>query len=160
MTALVPEERGADVRFRPPLVFAAAALAGTALFHLAAPPALPFARMAAIAAGIAMIAGGIALGLAALLLFRRTGQDPHPWTPSPQLVFAGPYRFTRNPMYVGMTAAQIGLGLAFGNLWVILLAPAALAIVHAIAVRPEERYLAEKFGEPYRDYCARVRRYI
>jgi protein-S-isoprenylcysteine O-methyltransferase Ste14 len=63
-------------------------------------------------------------------------------------------------MYVGMTTAQIGLGIALGNVWVVLLAALSLTIVHFSAVLPEEAYLREKFGDAYRDYTARVRRYL
>jgi len=160
MTHANPDERGADVRFPPPFVFLAALLLGIALFYLAVPLHLPIGGVVAIAIGLAFVAAGLALMIAARNHFARTGQNPRPWTPSPELVFAGPYRFTRNPMYVGMTLIQLGLGVAFGNLWVVLLAPAALLVVHVIAVLPEERYLAAKFGEPYREFCARVRRYI
>jgi protein-S-isoprenylcysteine O-methyltransferase Ste14 len=63
-------------------------------------------------------------------------------------------------MYVGMTLLQIGIGVAANNLWISLFALAALAVVHVIAVRPEEKYLSEKFGEPYKAYLTRVRRYL
>src|SRR5262249_11304470 len=75
-------------------------------------------------------------------------------------VFKGPYRFTRNPMYVSVTAIQIGLGLAVGVLWISLLAPVTLATIHVTAVRREERYLSETFGRDYDDYRARARRYL
>jgi protein-S-isoprenylcysteine O-methyltransferase Ste14 len=93
-------------------------------------------------------------------LFTRTGQSPFPWKPTPQLILQGPYRFTRNPMYVGVTVFLIGLGLALNNLWISLFAAPALLAVHFIAVLPEERYLTEKFGDSYRSFLARVRRYI
>lgn len=63
-------------------------------------------------------------------------------------------------MYVGVTILQIGIGVAFNNLWISALALPALAIIHFIAVLPEEKYLAEKFGEPYKSYLTRVRRYV
>ena len=63
-------------------------------------------------------------------------------------------------MYVGLTLFEIGLGLALNNVWVSALALPALATVHFIAVLPEETYLAAKFGESYRDYLGRVRRYL
>jgi len=63
-------------------------------------------------------------------------------------------------MYLGLTLVLIGLGLAIDHLWVALLAVPALVVVHFIAVLPEEKYLAEKFGENYRAYLARVRRYF
>ncbi len=152
--------RGANVRFPPPFVFLGFALLGVGLRYVAMPLWFPVDRIVTIAAGIAAIAAAFALLLFARNLFARTGQNPRPWTPSPELVLAGPYRYTRNPMYVGMTLFQIGLGLAFDNAWIVLLAPAALLAVHVIAVVPEERYLTAKFGADYTAYRARVRRYI
>ena len=90
----------------------------------------------------------------------RTGQSPVPWKPTPELIFAGPYRFTRNPMYVGATFIVVGLGVSLDAVLASLAAPIALLIVHFIAVRPEERYLREKFGAPYEEYLRRVRRYL
>jgi protein-S-isoprenylcysteine O-methyltransferase Ste14 len=63
-------------------------------------------------------------------------------------------------MYLGVTTFQFGLGILLGNLWISILAPVALATVHFIAVRPEEAYLGDKFGESYLRYKAEVRRYI
>jgi protein-S-isoprenylcysteine O-methyltransferase Ste14 len=104
--------------------------------------------------------GGIWLIADAWKLFRRTGQDPAPWKPSPELVFSGSYRYTRNPMYLGLTSIQVGVGMVLNNLWVSLLAGLALLTVHFIAVLPEESYLSEKFGESYRAYMIKVRRYL
>lgn len=151
---------GARVRIPPPLVFLAGVLAGIALQRFVAPAHLPVARAMAIAGGVLLLLAGIALVGSAIRLFVRTGQDPAPWKPTPELVFSGPYRFTRNPMYVGMALFQLGLGAVLDNLWVAALALAALAIVHVIAVLPEERYLVEKFGEDYRTYLRQVRRYL
>jgi protein-S-isoprenylcysteine O-methyltransferase Ste14 len=92
--------------------------------------------------------------------FRRTGQDPAPWKPSPSLILDGPYRFSRNPIYTGMTLVQLGVGISAGNGWIVLLAPLALLIVHVTAVLPEEAYLGERFGESYLRYKESVRRYL
>jgi protein-S-isoprenylcysteine O-methyltransferase Ste14 len=88
------------------------------------------------------------------------GPGSQPWLPSPELLVEGIYRYTRNPMYLGMTLLQLGLGIALDNGWIALFAPVALLIVPFLAVRPEEAYLAEKFGESYRRYCETVRRYL
>ena len=160
MAQPIPGERGARVRFPPPLVFAGFVALGIALQYAIAPIPLPVGRWIALAAGILVLLAGVALIVAAFRLFKRTGQEPAPWTPSPELLLEGPYRFTRNPMYLGLTLVQIGLGLAIDYLWVALLAVPALVVVHFIAVLPEEKYLAEKFGENYRAYLARVRRYF
>jgi protein-S-isoprenylcysteine O-methyltransferase Ste14 len=149
-------ERGARVRVPPPLVFLAAMVVGWFL------PGLRFhgRHGARIAIGAVLLAGGVSLVAAAFGLFRKTGQNPRPWTPTPELIFAGPYQYTRNPMYLGMTLLTLGVSALFGHVFIALLAPVALAIVHFTAVLPEEEYLAQKFGEPYAAYKVKVRRYF
>jgi protein-S-isoprenylcysteine O-methyltransferase Ste14 len=63
-------------------------------------------------------------------------------------------------MYLGVTLFQVGLGVTLDNFWISLFSVPALSTVHFIAVLPEERYLTEKFGEPYVRYLVRVRRYL
>jgi protein-S-isoprenylcysteine O-methyltransferase Ste14 len=155
-----PAERGAQVRFPPPLVFIGFVLFGMALQYAVAPISFPADRWITVAAGVLMSLAGLSLIVLAHRRFKQTGQNPVPWTPSPELVLQGPYRFTRNPMYLGITLIQVGFGLAINNFWICLLAAPALLVVHFIAVLPEERYLAEKFGENYKAYRAKVRRYL
>jgi len=152
-------ERGANVRFPPPLVYVAFILIGAALAY-AAPLPVPGPRYFSVAAGVAIVLGGVWLIGDALKLFRRTGQDPAPWKPSPELVLSGSYHFTRNTMYLGLTCIQVGLGLTLNNLWISLLAAFSLLGVHFVAVVQEEKYLAEKFGDTYRAYMIKVRRYL
>jgi protein-S-isoprenylcysteine O-methyltransferase Ste14 len=152
-------ERGADVRLPPPAVYVAFVLLGVALRY-AMELSVPGPRYVGIAAGVAIVLAGFWLIADAVKLFQRTGQHPAPWQPSPELVLSGAYRFTRNPMYLGMSCIQIGLGLAFNNPWISLLAPFSILMVHFIAVVPEERYLTEKFGESYKLYLTKVRRYL
>lgn len=121
---------------------------------------LPFAPELRIAAGVIILVCAVSLIISARIWFTRTGQSRFPWKPTPQLILQGPYRFTRNPMYVGVTIFLIGLGLGLNNIWISLFAAPALLVVHFIAVLPEERYLTEKFGESYRSFLSRVRRYI
>jgi protein-S-isoprenylcysteine O-methyltransferase Ste14 len=151
---------GAKVRFPPPAVFLLGLLIGFGLNRLIPLPSIPLGSTARIALGLVIVALGIVPIAWARIHFVRTGQNPIPWKPTPELIFQGPYLYTRNPMYVGMTLLQIGLGIAFDVVWSSLLAVLSLAIVHMIAVRPEEAYLSQKFGDPYRQYLARVRRYL
>jgi protein-S-isoprenylcysteine O-methyltransferase Ste14 len=160
MTQPNPAEKGARVRFPPPLVFLGGILLGVACAYVVAPAPLPVGRTAGVVAGLVLLAAGVSLAASARVLFSRTGQSPVPRKPSPELILQGPYRFTRNPMYVGLTLDQAGLGLAMNNPWIVLFALPALPTVHLIAVRPEERYLTEKFGESYTRYLSRVRRYL
>ena len=152
-------ERGANVRLPPPSVYVAFLLLGWGLVYVAAFP-VPGPRYVSLAAGVAIVVAGFWLIADAIKLFRHTGQEPAPWKPTPELVLSGAYRFTRNPMYLGMTCIQAGLGLAVNNLWITLLAPFSLLAVHFLAVVPEEKYLTQKFGESYRSYLAKVRRYL
>ena len=156
----VSNKDGAKVRFPPPLVFLVAIVLGVVVQHKSVPLSLGFARGLRIAAAVLILACGVSLVASARVLFKRTGQNPIPWKPTPALILRGPYRFTRNPMYVGVTLFVIGLGLALNNLWISLFAAPALLVVHFIAVLPEERYLAEKFGDSYRIFLAQVRRYL
>lgn len=152
-------EHGANVRLPPPAIYVAFVLLGWGLSDAAILPA-PGPRVVSLAAGVAVVVAGFWLIAGARKLFQRTGQEPAPWKPTPELVLNGPYRFTRNPMYLGLTCMQAGLGLAVNNLWITLLAPVSLLVVHFLAVVPEEKYLTAKFGESYRDYLSKVRRYL
>jgi protein-S-isoprenylcysteine O-methyltransferase Ste14 len=155
------DERGAKVNFPPPLVYVGFIVLGIifryALFPIAASGHLPIYRWVI---GIAVLSMGLFLAISARILFARSGQSPIPWKPSPELLLQGPYRFTRNPMYAGLTLIQFGLGLALNNLWISILAPVSLLVVHFLAVLPEEKYLSEKFGDSYRAYLTKVRRYL
>jgi protein-S-isoprenylcysteine O-methyltransferase Ste14 len=113
-----------------------------------------------IVSGVGVGGCGLALAITARVLFKRSGQDPAPWKPSPSMIMQGPYRFTRNPMYVGLSLFMVGPGLLLDDLWVLALCLPALAVVHFTAVIPEEAYLIEKFGDEYVRYRQRVRRYL
>jgi protein-S-isoprenylcysteine O-methyltransferase Ste14 len=151
---------GARVRFPPPLVFLALVVVGVILQRALRPVAIPLGFCTRIGFGAVILLAGLSSVISARIWFTRTGQSPMPWKPSPELLVQGIYRHTRNPMYLRVTMIQIGLGVLFDNLWISMLAPLALALVHFIAVRPEEAYLAEKFGDSYLRYKASVRRYL
>jgi protein-S-isoprenylcysteine O-methyltransferase Ste14 len=152
-------ERGARVRFPPPLVFLGCVLLGAA-FKYVVPAPVPVGRTISVIGGLLILMTGLGFVVSARILFSRTGQNPIPWKPTPSLIFQGPYRFTRNPMYLGVTLVELGLGLAVNNLWISVLAVPALLTVHLIAVLPEEKYLSEKFGDSYKAYLTQVRRYL
>ena len=84
----------------------------------------------------------------------------HPSKPALALVDAGPFRFSRNPLYVGLTLMYAGLALLIPALWPLLLLIPVLAVLSWGVVRREERYLERKFGEGYRSYKARTRRWL
>ncbi len=150
---------GAAVRFPPPFVYLIALIAGT-LLQFVSPLRLPLAWGARIGVGALAAGLGVALVASAIGLFRRTGQDPKPWASTPEIISTGIYRYTRNPMYVGLATIQLGLGIGFANGWIVALVPVVLAVVYQIAVRHEEAYLTRKFGATYEQYKASVRRWM
>jgi protein-S-isoprenylcysteine O-methyltransferase Ste14 len=153
------DQGGARVRFPPPMVYLAWLGLGLLAQRVWPYDAFTGTRSRALsAATIGLVA--LALLTSTLSLFKRSGQNPAPWTPSEKLIARGPYRYSRNPMYVGMALLQVALGIVVDNIWVVVFAAPALAIIHFIAVVPEEAYLAVRLGEPYLRYKARVRRYL
>jgi protein-S-isoprenylcysteine O-methyltransferase Ste14 len=154
------EERdGAAVRFPPPFVYLIALVLGGAL-QLAWPWHLGLGLGARLVLAAAAAALGAALVADAIGHFRRTGQDPKPWLATPEVIATGVYRYTRNPMYVGMASLQAAIGAAFASVWILALVPVVLAVVYGIAVRHEEAYLERKFGDTYRAYRQSVRRWL
>lgn len=96
----------------------------------------------------------------ALILMLRKGVNPEPNHPTSALVTTGIFRYTRNPIYMTFTLFVAGFGLLFSNLWALLLLILILIIIHYGVIVREERYLARKFGDNYRQYKASVRRWI
>jgi protein-S-isoprenylcysteine O-methyltransferase Ste14 len=148
----------AGVPVPPPLIYVAGLLVGVAL-ELVAPVDWP-PTAAAVAVGV--VGGALWLWLdgAATLSFRRAGTSPIPFKPTTALVAVGPYRFTRNPMYLGMACLYVALAFALGIVWALAVLPAVLAVVDRVVIAREEHYLAAKFGERYLDYKRRVRRWL
>jgi protein-S-isoprenylcysteine O-methyltransferase Ste14 len=110
--------------------------------------------------GLIIVGAILGLGLWSVLLFRRGGQSENPWKPTIRIVDRGPFRFTRNPMYLQMVLVCIGVATILLNYWILVLTPVCGWVLHRFAILPEEAYLEEKFGEPYISYKDRVRRWL
>ena len=154
------DDDAADVRVPPPLVYVAAAVAGVLLHLFVYPLELPFPLPVCVAGTIITGIAGALLLMAALVAFLRTGQNPKPWKTTPEFIGTGPYRWSRNPMYAGMALVLIALAFALTNGWLLAFVPVVLAIVYRTAIRHEEAYLDEKFGDSYRAYKRSVRRWL
>ena len=150
---------GAAVRIPPPLVYVASIAAGVGLQFIW-PLSIGLGRVPLIVLALLVAIPGIVLVRGALRLFRASGQDPLPWLATPQIITSGVYRHTRNPMYVGVAVLQVAIGVGLGNPWIILLAPVSCAVVYITAIRPEEAYLEQKFGDAYARYKSSVRRWL
>jgi len=112
-----------------------------------------------LAAAFLLVPGGVVLLWGQVELWRSKTPSDHS-RPTTTLVTTGPFRRSRNPMYIGLLAIMLGLAVAYENLWWLLLAvPAALA-VRRWTVRPEESYLEDRFEDEYRSYRRRVRRWL
>lgn len=160
MTEESEEESGAAVRFPPPFVPLIVLGAALGIEAWIGPFFVePTGLVRWVFGGVLFLAGiGCIAGAGGL--FRKTGQDPKPWKPSPQLIAEGIYRWTRNPMYLGMCLAQAGLGLLFGTVWAVALVPVTGLVIYSIAIRHEEAYLRGKFEADYEAYLRRVRRWL
>jgi protein-S-isoprenylcysteine O-methyltransferase Ste14 len=117
-------------------------------------------RGAAVPLGVLLVALGLALVGFAAVSFLRAHTSPLPIKPTTAIVETGLYRFTRNPMYVGLAALYLGVTLWVDSLWPILFLPVALFTIQRFVIAREELYLETKFGDQYRSYKARVRRWI
>ncbi len=149
----------AQVIVRPPLMWGLAVVAGLALNWLVPLRLLP-ADLPAGWLGAAVFVAALALFAWAIVTITTAGSNIPTSLPTTTIVDTGPYRFTRNPVYLGMFLGLIGLAIAFDNPWLLLmLAPFALVIRYGVVAR-EEAYLERKFGEVYRRYRSRVRRWL
>ncbi len=134
-------------------------MAGLALNRLVPLPFLPL-DLPAGWIGATMFVAALALFAWAIVAMTGAGSNVPTNRPTTTIVETGPYRFTRNPIYLGMFLGLIGLAVGLDNLWLLLmLAPFALVIRYGVVAR-EEAYLDRRFGDVYRAYRSRVRRWL
>lgn len=151
----------AGVRAFPPLVAAIGVVVGLALtFVYPVPIVAPSTTRLVIGVGSALILSFLALAISANITFGRAGTPANPYAETRALAVNGPYRFTRNPMYLGLVLMTVGLGLVMNSMWLILMAVAVMLALRNLVIVHEERYLEEKFGDTYRAYLKRVRRWL
>jgi protein-S-isoprenylcysteine O-methyltransferase Ste14 len=149
----------ANVIIRPPIAWALAVVAGLALQWIVPLPFMPALAPAGWVGGIVFVLA-LALAAWAIATITSAGSNVPTNMPTTTVVQSGPYRFTRNPIYLGMFVGLAGLAIAFDSLWLIgTLLVFAFAIRYGVVAR-EEAYLERKFGDAYRHYRARVRRWL
>ncbi len=112
--------------------------------------------------GVGAVLAVLAVGLAvwALPQFRRAGTHVDPYKPDTAIITTGPYRFTRNPLYIGLALLYAGIAVAAASAWALVLLIPAMAVIRWGVIRREEAYLETKFGDDYRRYKAGVRRWF
>ena len=142
----------------PPLIYAAGIGLGLVLHRF-----LPLRWLPESATGLVgwpLVAAGAALSgsAAAIMLRARTALEPHGSTTT--IVRSGPFRFTRNPIYLAFTLLTVAAAALRNSLWPVLLLPAVLEVMRRGVIEREERYLTRKFGAEYADYKSQVRRWL
>lgn len=149
------------MRIPPPLLFVATFLVGLGIQRLV-PLTIHSSDVAAasqaLGAGLAVCGALLALSCVGMFLVARTTLIP--FGTASKLMTSGPYRFTRNPMYLSLTLVYLGAAGIFVQPWPLLLLPLPLATVNMIVIPFEEMGLREVFGEAFQQYCANVRRWI
>jgi protein-S-isoprenylcysteine O-methyltransferase Ste14 len=143
---------------RPPLVYLGSILLGL-LLHIAWPlPLIQRVIGAPIGAGAVLVA--IALFITAVRTFRAAGTPVPGYQPTTTIVCKGPYRFSRNPIYLAFSVFHLGVALWVGSLWLLMTLIPAFALMSFLVIPREERYLEARFPSEYLPYKAAVRRWL
>jgi protein-S-isoprenylcysteine O-methyltransferase Ste14 len=151
----VPESH---LRIRPPVIYAGVFLLGLVLQVLLPLPMIARAYSPSLAGLLAL--AGILLLVGSLRRFWSAGTHARHTRPTTTVVTSGPYRFTRNPMYVGVLCLYLALACAIRQLWPVLLSPMVVWLLSVWVIRSEEVFLARQFGTEYEKYRTRVRRWV
>jgi protein-S-isoprenylcysteine O-methyltransferase Ste14 len=145
----------------PPLIYLAFLAAGIALeYGVVRTQGLDMPASLQVTMIVALFLAGAAFIAAAVLRFRKAGTPAPPWQPATAFVAEGVYRWTRNPMYLGMTLIYLAAGVAADAPVVFWLLALLIPTIHYGVILREERYMAGKFGQPYIDYVHRVPRWL
>jgi protein-S-isoprenylcysteine O-methyltransferase Ste14 len=151
------EERVPGVVAPPPLIYLGPLLAGLALDRFLPLPRLPAALRGV---GLPLLVGGIGLGAWFFASMRAADTPVDPYQAPTALVEKGPFRFTRNPAYLGFALVYAGISLLAGGRWPLVFLPGVLGVIDQGVIRREEEYLEQRFRGPYSDYRNRVRRWL
>jgi len=110
--------------------------------------------------GVGVIIVSIVSLMFVFKFYKRYETEIEPWKTTSKIITTGPYKYSRNPVYIFLCGVPIGLGIAFNTYWALFAFIPALIIVYFTAVKKEEKYLETKFGQEYLDYKAKVRRWL
>ncbi|MDB4905973.1 MAG: isoprenylcysteine carboxylmethyltransferase family protein [Gemmatimonadetes bacterium] len=157
----MPRPDNPGVRFPPPFLFVAGLLVGWALDrYVRGLPLGSISRDGADAVGGTLVGAGLVLMAWGMITFRRAKTAIIPMFPATGIVRGGPYRFTRNPMYLGFTVTYIGSSLAMYTAWPLILLPLVIWLLHRFVIVREEAYLSRAFGKEYDTFRSEVRRWL
>jgi protein-S-isoprenylcysteine O-methyltransferase Ste14 len=154
-----PEPKALRIVAPPPALYIGALLLGIAL-HVVLPLRIFSAPYVPLMLGALLVALSAAFARWAFWTMRQIGTTANPRKPSEALATSGPFRFSRNPIYVAMTGLYAGASFLANTVWPLLLLVPLLPLMDWGIIRREEQYLSAKFGGVYADYKARVRRWL
>jgi protein-S-isoprenylcysteine O-methyltransferase Ste14 len=157
------KDSGPGVYFPPPFLFAGGILLAWLLERRVQKlPVIPASVSPIVYRSVSylLILAGLVIAFWGLITFARAHTAIIPHKPASSLVDTGPYSFTRNPMYTGMTLLYLGIAVLLNSGWAFLLLPVVLFLLHRFVISREERYLSEAFGDTYDAYRARVKRWV
>ncbi len=143
----------------PPVLYLGTLLLGS-VAHVAAPLSLHSSTPTHWVAGALLMVISAALARWAFVTLRRVGTSASPYRPSAVLTTTGPFRFSRNPIYLAMTGLYLGISLLANSVWPLLLLAPLLVVMRQGVILREERYLSATFGEAYAAYKSGVRRWL
>src|SRR3984893_16164728 len=147
-----------NVKIIPPLVYLAGLLIGF-LANIWMPIKVVPNLVAWTLGGLFIFCGAVLMG-SPVFNFRAVGTTVRPDRAASTLVIAGPYKITRNPMYLGLAFVYFGIAIAGQSVWALILLPVVLLVVQRGAIEPEEAFLEKRFGAEYSRYKEKVRRWI
>ena len=153
-------EDNAGVVVQPPFIYLGFLVAAVVLEVILPSPVDAVFHRTRYALGLMLAVTAVVIVFAAARRFRAAGTNIPPHLPTTALAVDGVYAHTRNPMYLAMTLLYAGLAIAAGSLWAIVLLALLLWVINAAVVAREEHYLERKFGDAYREYKTRVRRWV
>lgn len=143
---------------RPPLVYLISLVSGTVI-HLVVPLRFLPATLA-VSLGVPLVAVAIALFSYSVAKFRAAGTPVPARKPTTAIVRTGPYRFSRNPIYLAFSLFQLGIATWVNSVWLLATLAGAVALMQFVVIPREVRYMERKFGMDYLDYKASVRRWL
>ncbi|MGB5439612.1 MAG: isoprenylcysteine carboxylmethyltransferase family protein [Gammaproteobacteria bacterium] len=152
------DPHGPGVRVHPPVIYAGSILSGMAIDNYW-PQSMPFGIHGYLYASI-IIAFALLIAGFSIFKFYQARTDVRPDKPDSALIRSGPYRLTRNPLYIVLTLVQITIAVWLNNAWILALAIVSVFVITQYAIKREERYLEKIFGQDYLDYKQRVRRWL
>ena len=153
-----PELDNSGVRLPPPLVYFAAIVVGAAIDRVIPVRVLPASLTGWLGGALVLLA--LTLSGLSFREFIKAKTTIRPDRPVSELVTTGPFRYSRNPLYLVLSMLQVGIGIWMNSVWVLVLLVPVLAWIRWRVIAPEERYLIRRFGQAYLDYQAKVRRWL